>query len=125
MEDLFEQVGAAVPDTEIVSPYSAEGARQVSDDGTIAYAQVDLAERDSNEFTDAGTTVREIVSDAEADLPRDTQVELGGDTADASPPSAPGRRAGPPPGSAARRNRGRRGRRGQVSRRRDARSGSA
>ena len=79
VDDLLEQIGASVPDTEVVSPYSEEGARQVSEDGTIAYAEIDLAERDSNEFTDAGTTIREVVDDAEADLPPATQVELGGD----------------------------------------------
>ena len=79
VDDLLEQIGASVPDTEVVSPYTRGGARQVSEDGTIAYAEINLADRDSNEFTDAGTTIREVVDDAEADLPPATRVELGGD----------------------------------------------
>ena len=42
----------------MVSPYSAQGARQISDDGTIAYAEVNLDDRDSDEYVRLGTDAR-------------------------------------------------------------------
>jgi RND superfamily putative drug exporter len=77
MEGLFEQVADATAPSEVVSPYSEEGERQVNDDRTIAYAEVNLSDRDSDQVIDAGQRVRDIV--AEADLPPGLRVELGGD----------------------------------------------
>jgi RND superfamily putative drug exporter len=78
MEALFDEIAAITAPSQVVSPYSAEGAHQVSQDGTIAYAEVNLADRDSDELYDIGTEAREAVADA--DVPG-TEVELGGDIA--------------------------------------------
>ena len=80
MEQLFAQMTDQIPDTEITSPYSEEGQRQVAqrgpNAGNIAFATIDLAERDSQQFTDAGETARHLVD--QADVPG-TEIELGGD----------------------------------------------
>jgi putative drug exporter of the RND superfamily len=78
MEALFDDIGQITAPSQVVSPYSDEGAHQISPDNTIAYAEVNLADRDSDELYDIGTEAREAVADA--DIPG-VQVELGGDIA--------------------------------------------
>jgi RND superfamily putative drug exporter len=77
MKALFARFEAGIPDTEVVSPYTPEGASQLSRrDPTIAYAEVDLGDRNSKEFQRAGRTARDLVG--EVDVPG-LEVELGGD----------------------------------------------
>jgi putative drug exporter of the RND superfamily len=83
MEALFDQIAEVTAPSEVVSPYSEEGAHQISEDGTIAYAEVNLSDRDSDELVDIGEQARAIVADA--NVPG-TQVELGGDIAFEQPP---------------------------------------
>ena len=76
MEALFGRLQAQIPKTEIVSPYSPEGARQISADRTIAYAEINLAQRDSGEYRAAGATARTLV---DAVKQPGLKVALGGD----------------------------------------------
>jgi RND superfamily putative drug exporter len=82
MEALFDEVGQITAPSQVVSPYSPEGAHQISQSGPeagrIAYAEVNLSDRDSDELYDIGTEAREAVADA--DIPG-VEVELGGDIA--------------------------------------------
>jgi RND superfamily putative drug exporter len=82
MEALFDEVGQITAPSQVVSPYSPEGAHQISQRGPeanrIAYAEVNLSDRDSDELYDIGTEAREAVADA--DIPG-VEVELGGDIA--------------------------------------------
>jgi putative drug exporter of the RND superfamily len=78
MEQLFDEIAEVTAPSEVVSPYSEEGAHQISPEGTIAYAEINLSDRDSDELYDIGTEARELVADA--DVPG-VQVELGGDIA--------------------------------------------
>ncbi|HEX2563512.1 MAG TPA: MMPL family transporter, partial [Acidimicrobiales bacterium] len=82
MEALFDEVGQITAPSQVVSPYSPEGAHQISQNGPeagkIAYAEVNLADRDSDELYDIGTEARAAV--ANADVPG-VEVELGGDIA--------------------------------------------
>jgi RND superfamily putative drug exporter len=75
-ENLFTALTDAIPQSEIVSPYAPEGARQVSEDGRIGYAEINLADRDSNEYREAGATARELID--KVDVPG-VEVALGGD----------------------------------------------
>ena len=77
MERLFREIGDVTAPSEIVSPYSREGARQINDDGTIAYAEINMGDRDSDKVVDAGKAARDVVE--HADLPPGLRVELGGD----------------------------------------------
>src|SRR3954451_12548601 len=43
MEDLFGKIQQSVKDASVVSPYDDAGARQVSQDRTIAYAEVNFS----------------------------------------------------------------------------------
>ena len=83
MEALFDQIAEVTAPSEVVSPYSEEGAHQISEDDTIAYAEVNLSDRDSDELVDIGEQARAIVADA--NVPG-TEVELGGDIAFEQPP---------------------------------------
>ena len=76
MEDLFDEIEEAVAPGEVVSPYGPEGARNINGDGTIAYAEVNLGDRDSDDYAAARDRVIALVDDA--DVPG-TTIELGGD----------------------------------------------
>jgi len=76
MEDLFAEMDGVIAPGEIISPYSQEGARNINDDGTIAYAEVNLADRDSDQYVEIGEDARALVN--RTDVPG-TEVELGGD----------------------------------------------
>jgi putative drug exporter of the RND superfamily len=76
MEQLFSEIGDAVAPGEVISPYTPEGARNVNADGTIAYAEVNLDDRDSDEYAAARDRVHEIADDTEVP---GTTIELGGD----------------------------------------------
>jgi RND superfamily putative drug exporter len=77
MTALFARFEAGIPGTEVVSPYAPEGGGQVSRRGpTIAYAEVNLSDRNSKQLQQAGATARRLVSDV--DVPG-LRVELGGD----------------------------------------------
>jgi RND superfamily putative drug exporter len=78
MEPLFDEIAEITAPSDLVSPYSEEGTHQISEDETIAYAEINLSDRDSDELVDIGEEARAAVSDA--DVPG-TQVELGGDIA--------------------------------------------
>jgi RND superfamily putative drug exporter len=76
MEQLFSEVEDAVAPGEVISPYTPEGARNINPDGTIAYAEVNLDDRDSDQYAAARDRVHEIVDDTEVP---GTTIELGGD----------------------------------------------
>ena len=76
VERLLRDVATTVPHVSVVSPYSPQGARQVSADRQIAYAEVDLANRSERGFTDAADQVRALVH---TDRVPGAHVELGGD----------------------------------------------
>jgi RND superfamily putative drug exporter len=76
MEDLFDEVELAIAPGEVISPYTPEGARNINEDGTIAYAEVNMGDRDSDQYYDIGAEVRDLVADT--DVPG-TTIELGGD----------------------------------------------
>jgi putative drug exporter of the RND superfamily len=76
MERLLEEVEVIVAPAEVISPYEPEGARFVNEDGTVAYAEVNLDDRDSDEYLAISEEVRALVE--QTDVPG-TTVELGGD----------------------------------------------
>jgi putative drug exporter of the RND superfamily len=71
---LFATIEREVPDTSVASPY--DSGRQVAQDGTIAYAEVNLADRDQNEYKDAAEEVRNLVDGVKVS---GVQIDLGGD----------------------------------------------
>jgi putative drug exporter of the RND superfamily len=76
MERLFDEVEQKIPDVDVQSPYAQEGARQISRDGKIAYAQLNLADRSGEAFTDQG---KEIKSFAEKIHIPGLEIDFGGD----------------------------------------------
>jgi RND superfamily putative drug exporter len=76
VEGLLLDVEEAVPGITITSPYEDAGRNQVSDDGTVAFAQLSLTDRSDAAFADAVEQIRRLVeSAAEPGI----RFELGGD----------------------------------------------
>jgi RND superfamily putative drug exporter len=76
MEGLFQEVEDKIPDVEVASPYDTEGARQVSRNGKIAYAQLNFADRSGEQFTDDGKQIKSFAEDIHVPGMR---IEFGGD----------------------------------------------
>ena len=77
MEDFFGKVDAALKDEQLVSPYGAQNAFQISKDGKIAYADINLSDRGNTELFADGKAVRELWK--QLPVAPGLQVELGGD----------------------------------------------
>jgi len=75
MDQLFARVERTVARTQVVSPYTPEGARQISENGRIAYAEVNFADRPDKEFQDAAD---EVKAEAEEVKVSGLRIELGG-----------------------------------------------
>jgi RND superfamily putative drug exporter len=73
---LLDRIADEVPDAAVTSPYSPDGAHQVSPDGTIAFAEIALSDRDEDAYGEAVDTITALVEEAEVP---DAQLELGGD----------------------------------------------
>ena len=66
-----------VPRTQVVSPYTPEGARQISESGRIAYGEVNFADRPDKEFQGAADKVKAEAEDVKVSGLR---IELGGNS---------------------------------------------
>jgi putative drug exporter of the RND superfamily len=75
MEQLFARIERTVPRTQVVSPYTPAGARQISDNRRIAYGEVNFADRSDAAFQDAADKVK---AEAEAVKVSGLRLELGG-----------------------------------------------
>jgi len=75
MSDVFARVAHVRGVTGVESPYAGNGARQVSSDGTVAYATVDFAERGNQIPTQSTDSIQSISFGARAP---GLHVELGG-----------------------------------------------
>ena len=76
MEDLFARVDRTVPRVQVVSPYAPGNARQISQNGRIAYAEVNLADRSDKDFKSAADEIKAEAQDVKVS---GLHVELGGD----------------------------------------------
>jgi RND superfamily putative drug exporter len=76
MEQFFTDVQGAVEDVSIASPYDPANSFQVSDDGNLAYAELNLGKRDQEEYVDDAEVVKDLWKEIKVD---GLQVELGGD----------------------------------------------
>jgi putative drug exporter of the RND superfamily len=76
MEQLFAEVEQKISDVNVASPYAEDGARQVSRNGKIAYAQLNFADRSGEEFTEQGKEIKQF---AEKIHVPGLAVEFGGD----------------------------------------------
>ena len=76
MEEVFADVDAEVEGVSVVSPYSEAGARQISEDGTIAYAELNFEDRTYEDYQPIADEIVAIVEPVDVE---GLQVELGGD----------------------------------------------
>ena len=70
-------VAAAQQGISVTSPFDTDGAQQISEDGTIAFATLDISDRPFEQLADLGTTIRD--EGDSLDLPPGMVVEYGGD----------------------------------------------
>ncbi len=75
MEGFFADIESSVEDVEIISPFADENAHQVSEDRTIAYAEINFADRKGEEYTTDANTIKDLRKEISVDGLR---VELGG-----------------------------------------------
>ncbi|HEX5165612.1 MAG TPA: MMPL family transporter, partial [Thermomicrobiales bacterium] len=75
MEALFATVSAEVTDAQVNSPYAPGGERQISPDGTIAFAEVNFTDRSQEEYREAGDQIREHAEEIDVS---GLQIEFGG-----------------------------------------------
>jgi len=75
MEAFFAEIPNEVQNASVVSPYSEEGASQVSKDGTIAYAQLNLADRSAENLKAVGKDVKALGDKVHVD---GLQIAYGG-----------------------------------------------
>ena len=60
MEALFQKVDA-LPGVEVISPFSAQsGGRQINQDGTIAFAQLNISDRSQAAYTDLADKIEAL-----------------------------------------------------------------
>ncbi len=76
MEAFFARIKSGVDGAEVVSPYDAANSYQVSSDGKIAYAEVDLSDRAQKVYDDNAKYIKAALADVNVPGLR---VELGGD----------------------------------------------
>ncbi|HEU5308451.1 MAG TPA: MMPL family transporter [Acidimicrobiia bacterium] len=76
MEQLFDEVDQKIANVDVASPYAPDGARQISRNGKIAYAQINFADRSGEAFTDAGKEIKTLAKDVKVD---GLHIDFGGD----------------------------------------------
>ncbi|HEX7097118.1 MAG TPA: MMPL family transporter, partial [Acidimicrobiales bacterium] len=76
MESFFADVVELVDGVDIISPYSPDGERQISDDRRIAYAELNFSDRESSDYQRDAETITERHDQIDVD---GLTVELGGD----------------------------------------------
>ena len=72
MDPFFQRITQQVPGTQIESPY--DRPRQISRDGTVAYAELDFKDRNTAAYATAATKIREL---RDATHVPGLQIELG------------------------------------------------
>jgi putative drug exporter of the RND superfamily len=75
MEDLFARV-EELDGIDVTSPYTPEGANQISTTAPIAFAELQVADQEYQELIDLGTEVEALGDDVEVD---GLTIEYGGD----------------------------------------------
>src|SRR5215208_2694499 len=76
MRDFFARVADSVEGEQILSPYDPQNAYQITPDGRLAYAEINLSDRGFEEAAKDGEGVRALWQQLN---PQGFQVELGGD----------------------------------------------
>ena len=76
MEGFFDRIESSVQDVQVSSPYEPANSYQISQDGKIAYAEINFSDRDNEQYFDDAATIKDLHD--ELSVPG-AQVELGGD----------------------------------------------
>jgi RND superfamily putative drug exporter len=79
MEQFFSDIESNVEDVRVASPYAPENAYQISDNGQIAYAEINFSDRDNEQYIDDADEIKALREEIEAQAPQGLQIELGGD----------------------------------------------
>jgi RND superfamily putative drug exporter len=76
MEEFYRQIQTEIDGVSISSPFDPENDFQVGEDGKIAYAELNLGDREQEEYVEDGERILEMHEEIDVE---GLQVELGGD----------------------------------------------
>jgi putative drug exporter of the RND superfamily len=82
MEGLFTQIEEEIDEVEVVSPYEPGNEHQIGENGQIAYAELNFADRDFDDYTDDAEAIEAMGEEVQSD---DIRIEFGGDMFAAEP----------------------------------------
>jgi RND superfamily putative drug exporter len=77
VESFLDDIEENIEGVQAVSPYEPDNAYQISQDGKIAYAEINFSDRDNEQYIDDADEIKELRSNIE--VPQGMQLELGGD----------------------------------------------
>ena len=75
MEAFFTDIESSVEGVDVVSPYDPQNAHQISADGSIAFAEINFADRLNEEYVDDADIIKDLRKEINVE---GLQVELGG-----------------------------------------------
>jgi RND superfamily putative drug exporter len=79
LEDLFDRIESGVEGVSVASPYAPENAYQISEDGNVAYAEINFSDRSNEQYFDDADLIKELHAESQAQATAGLQIELGGD----------------------------------------------
>ena len=79
MERLFSEIETNLEDVRVASPYVPQNSYQVSEDGRVAYAEINFSKRDNEQYIEDADEVKDLREEVLEGAPAGLQVELGGD----------------------------------------------
>jgi RND superfamily putative drug exporter len=85
LDKFFDDIESNVQGVQVVSPYDPGNEHQISSDGTIAYAEINFADRSNEAYVDDADRIKELHDEVQASAPQGLEVELGGDLFAAQP----------------------------------------
>ncbi len=83
IERFLADIDSSIENIQVESPYDSEKAYQTSNDGTIAYAEINFGDRSNEDYVNDAEIIKDLRSDLLRDIETDPalaglQVELGG-----------------------------------------------
>jgi RND superfamily putative drug exporter len=79
LESFLADVQENIDGVGVTSPYEPQNAYQISQDGKIAYAELNFSDRSNEEYFDDADEIKEMHKAVQQAAPAGMQIELGGD----------------------------------------------
>ena len=79
LEKFFADIENGVEGLQVASPYDPDNSYQVSEDGKVAYAELNFSDRNNEAYIEDADVIKELHTEVEAQAPEGLRIELGGD----------------------------------------------